>query len=198
MAVSDERPLEASHSGIGRSTLESPDGPADDELDDPGDPVAVARTICLRQLAVRPRSRAELVDVLRRRGVPDWAAIEVLDRYSEVGLVDDAEYAAMVVRAQHNGRGLSRRAVHSKLREKGIADDDAAAALAQIDSSSEYAAALRVAERKLRSLGPLDAQVRARRVYGLLARRGYSATTARRVIDQLVHGVNVDNYEAST
>ena len=52
------------------------DEPADlAERDDPAaDPVAVAREIVLRSLTVRARSRAELVETLRKRGVPDAAA----------------------------------------------------------------------------------------------------------------------------
>ena len=50
--------------------------------------------ICLRLLDQRARSRAELADALRRRGVPDDAATRVLDRFVEVGLIDDAALAA--------------------------------------------------------------------------------------------------------
>src|SRR6266498_4918200 len=45
--------------------------PPEDEQDAPGDPESVARAICLRLLTQRARSRAELAEALRRRGVPD-------------------------------------------------------------------------------------------------------------------------------
>jgi hypothetical protein len=53
-----------------------------------------AQGICLRLLTARPRSRAELADALRRRGIPDEVSEPVLDRLSEVGLVNDAAFAA--------------------------------------------------------------------------------------------------------
>ena len=40
----------------------------------PGDPVSVARAICLRLLTDRQRTRAELATALRRKRVPDDAA----------------------------------------------------------------------------------------------------------------------------
>ena len=49
----------------GRAADEPPTGP-EQEPDDPGDPEAVARTICLRLLTHRARSRAELADALVR------------------------------------------------------------------------------------------------------------------------------------
>src|SRR5262249_23857501 len=68
-------------------------GMTSDEQDAPGDPESVARAICLRLLAQRARTRAELAQALRRRGVPDGAAGSVLDRFAEVGLIDDAALA---------------------------------------------------------------------------------------------------------
>src|SRR5690606_2342215 len=53
--------------------------------DRPVDPAERAREICLRQLAVRPRTRAELAAALRRHGISEAVAAEVLDRYHEVG-----------------------------------------------------------------------------------------------------------------
>src|SRR5687768_6986197 len=53
----------------------------------------LAREICLRQLAVRPRTRAELAKALHRKGISDEVIAEVLDRYDEVGIIDDAAFA---------------------------------------------------------------------------------------------------------
>ena len=58
------------------------------------DPHDVARQIVLRQLTMAPRSRAQLEDKLRQRDCPDDVAAAVLDRLTEVGLVDDEAYAA--------------------------------------------------------------------------------------------------------
>src|SRR5262245_26258278 len=46
-------------------------GAAGREAAPPPDPYEVAREICLRQLSIRPRTRAELATALRKRGVDD-------------------------------------------------------------------------------------------------------------------------------
>ena len=69
------------------------DVPPAEELDPPGDPESVARTICLRLLERQARTRAELEAALRKKGVPDDAGQRVLDRFTEVGLINDSALA---------------------------------------------------------------------------------------------------------
>jgi len=158
--------------------------PPEDEalLGPPGDPESVARTICLRLLDRRARTRSELATALRKRGVPEDAAVAVLDRFSDVGLIDDAALAETFAAAQHRERGLAGRAVAAKLRQRGVAEPDVRAAIDQIDRDSEYAAAQALVVKKLRSLGGLDPQVQARRLVGLLGRRGYAPGLAHEVV----------------
>jgi regulatory protein len=133
----------------------------------------VARDICLQQLAARPRTRAELAAVLRRRGVAEEVAAEVLDRYDEVGLIDDAAFARAWVTSRHHGKGLARRALAGELRRRGVEGDLVGAALDEVDADTEAATARALVERRLRSMpaGPPDAVFR--RLVGLLARKGY-------------------------
>ncbi len=155
-----------------------PDGPSvppeDAEfLGPPGDPETVARAICLRQLDRRARTRAELAELLRKRGVPDEAAVRVLDRFTEVGLIDDSALADGYALAHHHERGLAGRAVALKLRRRGIAEDTVRSAVEQIDPVVELETARALARKRLRSLLALDPQAQARRLVGLLARKGY-------------------------
>jgi regulatory protein len=154
--------------------------PGDPEQD-LGDPESVARAICLRQLTQRARSRTELAKALAKRGVPDDAATRVLDRFVEVGLIDDAALAAGLAEAQHRGRGLARRAVAAKLRERGLGDE-VEAALTGIDSDDERARAAELVAKRLRSLTGHPPDVQARRLVGLLARKGYSSGLAYAVV----------------
>jgi regulatory protein len=162
--------------------------PPDGELDPPGDPESVARVICLRQLDQRARTRAELAATLRRRGVPDDAAGVVLDRLTDVGLIDDGELAAGYALAQHRERGLAGRAVAMKLRQRGIDEPTVQAAVGQIDAESEAEAARALVARKLRSLRSLDPPAQARRLVGLLARRGYPPGLAHQVVRTALAG----------
>lgn len=166
--------------------LATTDGHPADRLDPPGDPQTIARTICLQALTQRARTRAELSALLARRGVPNDAATAVLDRFSEVGLIDDLALAETFAAAAHHERGLSRRAVAAKLRLRGVDESSVQAAIDQIDSDSELAAASDLAVRRLRSLRELDPTVQARRIVGLLARRGYSPGLAYRVARDVI------------
>jgi regulatory protein len=156
--------------------------PPGDPEQHPGDPEAVARAICLRLLTQRARSRAELADALARRGVPDDAAGTVLDRFTEVGLIDDAALAQTLAGAQHRERGLARRAVAAKLRQRGLDDETVGAALSGIDRDSERARAVELVARRRRALTGLPPEVQARRLVGLLARKGYPPGLAHEVV----------------
>lgn len=139
----------------------------------PGDPDAVARAICLRLLTHRARSRAELADALDARDVPTDAAERVLDRFTEVGLIDDTALAASLAGAQHRERGLARRAVTQKLRQRGLDPASVDAAVATIDSDSERCRAEQLVTKRLPSVAGLPVPVQQRRLVGLLARKGY-------------------------
>lgn len=149
------------------------------------DPAERAREICLRQLAVRPRTRAELAATLRSKGIDDEVAAEVLDRYDEVGMVDDAAFADAWVTSRHHSKGLARRALGGELRRRGVAAETVGEALEQLDPDTEEATARALVERRLRTAtGPPEAIVR--RLVGMLARKGYPAGLAYRVVKEAI------------
>lgn len=148
----------------------------------------VARQIVLRQLTHAPRSRAQLAQALARRHCDPGVAEAVLDRMEDVGLVDDEAYAGMLVRSQQAGRGLARRALAQTLREKGVSDEVAEAALDEVDPVGEEERARVLVEKRLRRLHGLDATVQTRRLAGMLARKGYPSELSRRLIREAVAG----------
>jgi regulatory protein len=164
-----------------RPAPKPPDEPADPEVPD-ADPEAVGRKILLRRLTDRPRSRAELAKALAKRDVPADVAKRLLDRFEEVGLIDDEAFARMWVQTRMGNKGLARRALGAELRRKGIADDVARTVLDEIDGDDEVETARRLVRRKLRSTRGLDPQVRLRRLAGMLGRKGYPPGLALRVV----------------
>lgn len=146
------------------------------------DPAAAARDICLRLLAGRSRSRAELAEALRRKGVPADVADAVLDRYAEVGLVDDAAYAEIAVRSGHAHRGLGRRALRAQLRRKGVDEEVAQRAVAAVGPEEEEQRARELVRRKLRIASARDEVTLVRRLAAMLARKGYAEGLALRVV----------------
>jgi len=146
----------------------------------------VARTILLDQLTGRARSRHELADKLRQRQVPDEIADRLLDRFEEVGLVDDAAFAQAWVSGRHSAKGLAPRAIAQELRRKGIDDDVAREALDELGEEQQEVTARALVHKKLRSLERFDEATRVRRLVGLLARKGYPPGLAFRVVREEV------------
>lgn len=142
----------------------------------------MARTILLDALAGQARSRRELRDRLAKKGVPDELAERLLDRFTEVGLVDDEAFARSWVESRQRSRGLARRALAQELRRKGVDDETARTALDDLDPDREQQAARALVRKRLRSLRGLDQATATRRLAGLLARKGYPPALAYAVV----------------
>ncbi len=142
-----------------------------------------ARALCLRLLTARARTRAELAGQLTKRGYPDDVSAQVLDRLTAVGLVDDADFAEQWVRSRRVNAGKGKRALAAELRTRGVDNEVITAALADIDACAERERAEQLVDDKLRRerLTDDDAKL-ARRLVGMLARRGYSQTMALDVV----------------
>ncbi|TCO23423.1 regulatory protein [Kribbella steppae] len=163
---------------------DGPEGEADPALDGMADPHSVARTILLDKLTGQPRTRAELAGLLAEREIPDEVADEVLDRFSEVGLIDDAAFATAWVESRHRGRGLGKRALAQELRRRGVDDQLARDALDELEPGQEEETARALVRRKLRSMRNLDREVAMRRLLGMLARKGYPGGIAMTVVKE--------------
>ncbi|TLP58808.1 regulatory protein RecX [Microbispora triticiradicis] len=171
-----------------------PDGPREGGAASegpPADPEAVARAICLRLLTMAPRTRAQLADALRKRDVPEEAANAVLERFSEVGLIDDEAFAAEWVTSRHAGRGLARRALAQELRRRGVAEETVEDALERLDPDEETETARRLVERKLAGTRGVEPQARMRRLVGMLARKGYSPGLAFRIVREAIEAEGI-------
>lgn len=149
-----------------------PEGPRPGGEPD-ADPLEVARAIALRRLNLRPHSRHELAQHLLARAVPPEVVDELLERYEEVGLVDDQAFAEAWASSRQGNKLLSRSAVKRELAAKGVDRDVIDEATAQIDHETELDAATTLASRKARSMGALPREVAYRRLAGMLARKGY-------------------------
>ena len=167
------------------------------ERDRNADPAAVARAIVLRQLTNSPKSRLQLSRKLAERNIPEDVAEAVLDRFEEVRLVDDAEFADMWVRSRSQSRKLAKGALSRELAEKGIDQDTAAVALEQLSDEDEEAAARELVERKLRNARGLEDRAErdkaVRRLASMLARKGYQPSQAFRIVGEVVDAALLDS-----
>jgi len=136
----------------------------------------------LNYLSYRPRSRAELDKYLKDKRVSDDTRAKVLQRLDNLKLVDDEEFARYWVENREQFAPRGKRALRAELRQKGIADPDAQAALAGMDEeSSAFAAGRKRAAR----MSSLDRETFFRRLSGFLARRGFGYDVVKPVVTKL-------------
>jgi regulatory protein len=141
-------------------------------------PTATAKDRALGLLAVRWRSRAELRNRLRRAGFEPQEIDAALEDLQGVGLVDDDRFATELVRDRAGRRMAGPRAIRAALREKGVRQEAAERALAEVEGD-ERERALKLAESRAVRLAALAPDAAHRRLVGLLLRRGYDFTLAR-------------------
>ena len=163
-----------------------------DHEDGADDPEARARQICLRLLTLTPRTRAQLSDALRKRGIPDTVAAGVLDRYTDVGLIDDAAFARAWVESRHYSRGLAGRALAAELKQRGVDSGEIRDAVEELGPDAEVATARKLVAQQLAGTRGQPAQARTRRLAGMLALKGYPPALAFRVIREALEAEGAD------
>ena len=138
-------------------------------------PVAMGRALNL--LGYRARSEAEIRDRLVRYGYAAETVEAVVGRLGELGYVDDAEFARL--KAREKARKYGPRRVSVELWKSGVGEK-----LAQEIVEEEFAGRSEVGEARsaaARRYNGRGSDAEARRVYGFLVRRGYSAEVCAQV-----------------
>ncbi|MET1085573.1 MAG: regulatory protein RecX [Arthrobacter sp.] len=143
-----------------------------------------------RQLTASAKSRLQLARKLAERNIPEHIAEEVLDKFEEARLINDADFADMWVRNRSQTRKLAKGALRRELSEKGVDQETAAAALEQISDADEEDAARNLVVRKLRPGTDLadraERDKTARRLASMLARKGYQPSQAFRIVTEIL------------
>ena len=145
-----------------------------------------AKQVLLRRLSHAPRTRKELAKDLKDKDISDEVANVALDRFEEVGLINDQALASNYVASQHQRKGLGKNALRQQLRAKGVSDEVALKAISQITDDQEFQAAFALACKKIRSLQRDDAKTQLRKIVSVLARKGYSSNLAFRVAKEVI------------
>lgn len=154
--------------------------------------IDAARNTVLRSLSMAPRSRHQLWQTLERKQTDPDVANTVLDRLTEVGLIDDRAFAQMLVRARRSEKGLARRALKQELTLKGIDSHLIEEVLEGITDEEEFNRAVLLVQKKLKSMSALTNETKVRRLAGLLARKGYSSGVTFAVVRSQVQAHDLD------
>ncbi len=138
-------------------------------------------------LTKRAKSSGELRRKLREYRYDSEAIEWSITRLTELGVLNDEEYARAVVRSQLSRKPAGRRLLAGKRREKGIDQVTTDLVLDEmLEDRDTIADARKLAQQAARSISDRhERDVRVRRISGRLARRGFDFDVIRRVVDEL-------------
>ncbi|HEY6737110.1 MAG TPA: regulatory protein RecX [Candidatus Saccharimonadia bacterium] len=134
----------------------------------------------VQYLAVRRRSRREIMDYLRRKEADPEEIPAIVERLESSGLVDDLAFGKAWVADRLALRPRSRRQLEQELQAKGLSLATIATVLAEVAPETEDSALCQLISRKRRQY-PDD-----ERLIRYLQRQGYSYDQ----IKQVLHGLS--------
>ena len=143
--------------------------------------VEAAKKKALSLLDRRDYSRAELLKKLTEKGYTDAAAGAAVGRLAELGVVDDARYAPLVVR-HYAAKGYGARRVRDELLRRGIPKALWDAAMAEMPEQDESAD--RLLRARLRGADLTD-RAALNRAAAALLRRGYGWDEINAAVERL-------------
>ncbi len=149
----------------------------------------------LRYLGYRPRTTHEIRRHLERKGVAEEIIAAVLERLSDLGLVDDEAFAHAWVASRMHNRPRSRRALHAELRQKGLPEAIIQEALAEVD---EAAGAYLAAQKGARRYRHLPWPAFRQKMSAYLARRGFPYTVIREAVQRAWQEIHPHTPSASS
>jgi len=139
-----------------------------------------ARQYAFLLLSYKARTTSELTQRLTRKGFSPDIVTSTLQRLAELKMVDDAGFAKRFAEDRINIGHKGKWRVRGELLKRGVNRQQIDAAIA--DAPDETAAAKEVAAKYVSRNRRLEPDVLRRRLYALLARRGFSPDTIQRAM----------------
>lgn len=147
----------------------------------------------LNRLNRRAMSRRDLDKKLHGLDYDQVVREQVLDRLTELKFLDDEAYGRALIDATMRRKPAGPQLLRQKLYQKGIDRSLIERLVSEATDAQDLApGAVELARKKLRTMQRFDTETRKRRLYGLLARRGFNSDTISSVMaelaDELVEG----------
>jgi regulatory protein len=140
-------------------------------------------------LGRRARSAHELERWLLQRGFDRGDVSDAVQRLTEIGAIDDSQFARAFARSRALGKGMSKRRLQQELSRRGVDSKMATAAIADVleeESVDERALLEAAARKKLAVLRGQEPDAVRKRLYGYLARRGYDSADIAAVLRSIM------------
>jgi regulatory protein len=150
-----------------------------------------AQKIAVNFISYRPRSSKEIVDKLSHKGFSPELAQQVVHHLREINLVNDLEFARMLVRDKLRGKPMGKAMMRRKLLEKGISFQIIERVLKEyISEEDEQEAAARLAAKKLKisrsRFAGLNSAKQQKRLMDYLLSRGFSTEVALKTVRVMI------------
>ena len=146
------------------------------------------RVRAANMISARPLSRRELVKRLREKGASESDAEAAADWLEEIGALNDADYASMLVR-HYGGMGYGEAKIRDELYRRGVGRELWEDALAASPDAQEAIARVIAQKTKGRAL---DEKGR-KRLSDLLLRRGFACRDVRAAL--AAYGENATEFD---
>ncbi|PIV01350.1 hypothetical protein COS55_02140 [Candidatus Shapirobacteria bacterium CG03_land_8_20_14_0_80_40_19] len=138
-------------------------------------------------LSYRARSEYEIDFYMLRKGWSEETKKAVKDKLKQLKLIDDEDFARQWISSRSNSRPAGKSQIKFELTKKGIDKEIISRLLAEErTSTAEGLMAEKLCQKRLERLKGLPLREKREKLFGLLARRGFSSQTAIGIIDKLI------------
>ncbi|MGD0883530.1 MAG: regulatory protein RecX [Thermodesulfovibrionales bacterium] len=133
-----------------------------------------------RLLTYRGRSEKELRERLKQKGFDKHDIDAAVGSLTSNGFLDDRKLASSLRRYAEESKHYGISGTRRFLRERGIPEDIIDVTVSDMD---EIEVARKIVEKKMRTMGEDQPEKAARKLYGILYRRGYSFETIKKALE---------------
>lgn len=145
----------------------------------------LAKQQAFKLLTSSSKTKKELITKLKQKKFSQESINYAMSFVDEYGFIDEENIAQRLVEGKYKRKKYSKRAMMSRLKQKGIDSSIVEDSLSDIDDEEEYENAMYFAQKKYKSLSNKDGETIKRKIYSALTYRGFSYCTIRKVIDAL-------------
>ncbi len=140
----------------------------------------------MNRLNRRAMSRRDLGNKLRDLEYEEPVREAVLDHLTELNYLDDEAYGRALVESTLRRKPAGPQLLRQKLYQKGVDRSLIEKLVSEATDAQDLApGAVELARKKLATMQRVDPETRRRRLYGLLARRGFNPDTISSVMSEL-------------
>lgn len=144
-------------------------------------------------LSRKDYTKAELKKKLLSKGYEEKGVEEVLEKLEDLGFLNDLRFAQRWMESRAQNRPISRKAMILELKRKGIEERLIEEAMRKAEEEgnlpSDLDMARRLAKSRMKRIGTRDRNIVMRRIYGTLARKGFSPDVITDILKEIDPGI---------